>query len=360
MAKRTKTNAFDWAAIQWARTLEEKSGGADEFDGVDAVARAEAERDARGRLLDPTAFLSVRASAILAAVGVSFERFRERAKRVWLFSLLLVVALGACVFPFARADKILEDVNLAGPFVFFLLGQIFFLVASLIFVLIAAFQGSVRCWRAQTGERTAAERAVVRFSGLLGWLALSAIRWGTPVFYALAESKRFARLRDARERRAASTSTSTSTGRDEGNATRGRTRETERLFWNLAFSKPRFLCFWSGLLSHLFWASCSCCVLLILVARMQGNRYDYCWRTSLEDASAVKACVDFLGAPLEKLGAEVPTREDVDRLFDERRARAADDATQAAFAAALRVIEPDFSEIRVERRMNAETRTRWS
>ena len=59
-------------------------------------------------------------------------------------------------------------------------------------------------------------------------------------------------------------------------------REAERLFWNLAFSKPRFLCFWSGLLSHLFWASCSCCVLLILVARMQGNRYDY----SLPDSTS--------------------------------------------------------------------------
>ena len=164
MAKRTKTNAFDWAAIQWARLIEEKG---ERVDVVETLA-ADVERDVRGRFLDPLAFLSVRAEAILKAVGVSLERFRERAKRVWIFSLVLVVALGALVFPFARVDKILEDVNLAGPFVFFLLGQIFFLATSLIFVLIAAFQGGVRRLRSQTGPQTPTERAVARFSGLVG------------------------------------------------------------------------------------------------------------------------------------------------------------------------------------------------
>jgi hypothetical protein len=165
MAKRTKTNAFDWAAIQWARLIEEKEG---RVDFAEARTEPDAERDRLGRLLDPLAFLSVRASAVLEAFGVSFERFRDRAKRVWIFSLLLVVALGAFVFPLARVDKILEDVNLAGPFVFFLLGQIFFLATSLIFVLIAAFQGGVRRLRSQTGPPTSAERAVARCSGLLG------------------------------------------------------------------------------------------------------------------------------------------------------------------------------------------------
>ncbi|MBQ5790672.1 MAG: hypothetical protein IIW01_10310, partial [Thermoguttaceae bacterium] len=159
MAKRTKTNAFDWAAIQWARLIEEKDG---RVERADELAGAEAERDRLGRTLDPLAFLSARAAAVLETVGVSFERFRERAKRVWIGSLLLVVALGAFVFPLARVDKILEDVNLAGPFVFFLLGQIFFLATSLIFVLIAAFQGGVRWLRSQSGPQTSAERAVAR------------------------------------------------------------------------------------------------------------------------------------------------------------------------------------------------------
>ena len=335
MAKRTKTNAFDWAAIQWARLIEEKEGRVD-F----ATERAEpVERDRLGRALDPLAFLSARAAAVLETVGVSFDRFRDRAKRVWIFSLLLVVALGALVFPLARVDKILEDVNLAGPFVFFLLGQIFFLATSLIFVLIAAFQGGVRRLRSQDGPQTSAERAVARFSGLLGWLAVSAIRWGTPLFYALTETKFFARFSGVRQN-----------GDDETTAAKERTRRAERLFWNLTFSKPRFLAFWSGTLSHLFWTSCSVCVLLILGARMQGNRYDYCWRTSLEDASVVKVCVDFLGAPLEKLGADVPTRADVEALFVEEKTPSRPDA----------VFVETTEAAQVERSMSAETRTRWS
>ena len=343
MAKRTKTNVFDWAAIQWARLIEEKEGN---VDWATELAETEAERDRLGRTLDPTAFLSARAAAILASVGVSFERFCERAKRVWIFSLVLVVALGALVFPLARVDKILEDVNLAGPFVFFLLGQIFFLTTSLVCVAIAAFQGSVRWLRSQTGPPTSAERAVVRFSGLLGWLAVSAIRWGTPLFYALTETKFFARFNALRERRSASEGADDET-RAEAKV---RTRAAERLLGNLIFSKPRFLAFWSGLLSHLFWASCSVCVLLILVARMQGNRYDYCWRTSLEDAAAVKTCVDFLGAPLEKFGADVPARADVEALFDEETPAAQSDA------AFFETTETTFG----ERSMSAETRTRWS
>ena len=346
MAKRTKTNAFDWAAIQWARLIEEKVG---RVDFAEERAEAEAERDRLGRLLDPAAFLSVRAAAVLEAVGVSFERFRERAKRVWIFSLVLVVALGALVFPFSRVDKILEDVNLAGPFVFFFLGQIFFLATSLIFVSIAAFQGGVRLLRSRTGPPTSAERAVVRFSGLLGWLAVNAIRWGTPLFYALGETKFFARFRGVRERFNASGKDAN--GGDSDVAAKERTRAAERLFWKLTFSKPRFLAFWSGTLSHLFWTSCSICVLLILVARMQGNRYDYCWRTSLEDARVVKACVDFLGAPLEKLGADVPTRADVEALFDEEKTR-----SPRPDGVLVEATETTF----VERSTSAETRTRWS
>ncbi len=348
MARRTKTNAFDWAAIQWARLIEQKEQKELDEDRFTKRAKEGTERNKAGRLSDPLAFLSVRASAVLEAAGVSFERFRERAKRVWIFSLVLVVALGAVVFPLARVDKILKDVNLAGPFVFFLLGQIFFLTISLIFVLISAFQGGVRLLRSQKGPQTSAERTVARFSGALGWLAVNAIRWGTPLFYALAETKFFARFNDGRERGGASEESDESKA-----AAKARKRLAERLFWDLAFSKPRFLAFWSGTLSHLFWTSCSVCVLLILVARMQGNQYDYCWRTSLENAAAVKIGVDFLGTPLAKLGAEVPTRADVEALFDEESPR-----TSRTVAA---LDETETTETtRGERATRAETRTRWS
>lgn len=356
MAKRTKTNPFDWATIGWARTVEES----ERVDFSNESAALEAERDSCGRLVDPIAYLTARAEALLTSVGASVERFRERAKRVWIFSLLLVVALGAFAFPFARADRLLDGgVNLAGPFVFFLLGQIFFLGTSLIFVLIAALQAIARRLRADAGPQTSAERAVARFSGLIGWLALSAIRRGTPLFYALGETKFFSRFVGKKSR---------STAPDD--AAKRRARDAERLLGRFVFSKPRFLCFWSGMLSHLFWTSCSLCVLAILGVRMQGNRYDYCWRTSLEDERVVKKVVDWLGAPIERLGGVVPSDADVERLFVEERWRldgltpkGLDASPALLLALAQRSEEGDsasLAELIAAGRMDAPTRARWS
>lgn len=356
MAKRTKTNPFDWAAIGWARTVEES----ERVDFSNESAALEAERDSCGRLVDPIAYLTARAEALLTSVGASVERFRERAKRVWIFSLLLVVALGAFAFPFARADRLLDGgVNLAGPFVFFLLGQIFFLGTSLIFVLIAALQAIARRLRADAGPQTSAERAVARFSGLIGWLALSAIRRGAPFFYALGETKFFSRFVGKKSR---------STAPDD--AAKRRARDAERLLGRFVFSKPRFLCFWSGMLSHLFWTSCSLCVLAILGVRMQGNRYDYCWRTSLEDERVVKKVVDWLGAPIERLGGVVPSDADVERLFVEERWRldgltpkGLDASPALLLALAQRSEEGDsasLAELIAAGRMDAPTRARWS
>ncbi len=385
-AKRTKTDAFDWAAIRWARLREE--------DEPVAEPRLDPPKNERGRLVDPIGFLSERAKKILGDAGISATQFRERVLFVWFFSLIFVAALGASVFPFARADRLLGGgVNLAGPFVFFLLGQIFFLATSLIFVLFATFQAILRKFRKADAPRTFSEKAVERLCGLVGWLALVGLRRGIRFFYAFFGERRFGRFfRKSAAKNAENdalseleTENEIETDGDEKREKARRTaadaarkanaRRVALRFWDSIFEKPRFLFFWGGVLSHLFWASCSICILSILVVRMQGNRYDYRWHTSLEDERVVKKCVDFLGAPIAKLGGRVPTEEDVKRLFVDDRALSSaltavqnggGSASRRANASLVVVLDGDGERTaggvksRQDRRMEAKTRALWS
>ncbi|MBQ3822945.1 MAG: hypothetical protein II807_07845, partial [Thermoguttaceae bacterium] len=139
--KRTKTNPFDWALIQWARLCEESKI----VDPTKVEPTLDPEKDDMGRLSDPLAWLASRAKKTLASLGLDGARWLDRSVSVWFASALFVVALGALVFPIARADRILDgDVNLAGPFVFFILGQLFFLALSLVLLLVVAFQALKR------------------------------------------------------------------------------------------------------------------------------------------------------------------------------------------------------------------------
>ncbi|MCF0234610.1 MAG: DUF2868 domain-containing protein, partial [Thermoguttaceae bacterium] len=323
---------FDWALIRWARLREEA--------GDVATPRLDPEKDERGRLRDPRGCRLERAEAILADSGVSGDVVRRRARRVWLASLLLVVALGACVFPFARADSILGNgVNLAGPFAFFLLGQIFFLALSLFFAVLAAIQAFVRVFKRDFGRQSFAEKLVERLGGLVGWCAIDGIKRCVRLVGVIRASRFFGKK----------------------NADSAAPPPAEKgvgaKFFDWLFENPRFICFWGCFLSHLFWASCSVCVLAILVVKMQGNRYDYCWRTSLEDSRVVKKCVDFLGVPVAAIGGEIPTEDDVERLFAGGRDLGAALDKAAKFTnsgPAVVVVRADGEH------MTAQIRTRWS
>lgn len=329
--KRTKTNSFDWALIQWARACEEsKLIDAEKIEPV-----LDAEKDDFGRLVDPLAFLASRAEKVLAALGTSSKKQRDRSMKVWAASAIFVIALGAIVFPFARVDRLLDGgVNLAGPFVFFILGQIFFLAVSIVLLCAAGLQTLKRRILKQDRPETFAEKLVEGLSGVVGAVVLICLHKLVPIFFTLfghKGSERFAwkrrRTQNAGDKKERAGSSETALGSASGAVNDAAPRELGRkadsaqkgasLFWDTFFSRPRFLFFWGGSLSHLFWTSCSLCVLIVLGARMQGNRYDYCWRTSLEDEAAVKRCVDLLGAPIAWLGGTIPDENDVARLFDE-------------------------------------------
>ena len=307
--KRTKTNPFDWALIQWARLCEESKI----VDPTKVEPTLDPEKDDMGRLSDPLAWLASRAKKTLASLGLDGARWLDRSVSVWFASALFVVALGALVFPIARADRILDgDVNLAGPFVFFILGQLFFLALSLVLLFVVAFQALKRRITGKDRPRTASEKFVAGLSGIVGAVVLLCLQRIAPVFFALCGKKGtepFA-WRRRRDKKTVDPIVDETTGRSVDPGKKG-----AALFWDALFSKPRFLFFWGGFLSHLFWTSCSLCVLGILCARMQGNQYDYRWRTSLENETTVKKVVDFLGTPMAALGFAIPSEEDVGRLF---------------------------------------------
>ena len=349
--KRAKKTPLDWVLTQWARACDE----AKIVDASRVESTVEVEKDDSGRLVDPSDYLIRRAEKTLASIGLFGKRWTDRAARVWFVSGLLAIALGAIVFPVARAERILDgEVNLAGPFVFFILGQIFFLTLTLILLATVALQSFKRFIFREKRPRTFAEKLVEGLSGLVGSIVLFGLREVAPVFYAMFGRKGTERFGWKRKKVAADASSESESPEERKNRKSSKksrvkkldpTRKGAALFWDVLFSRPRFLFFWGGCLSHLFWASCSVCVLIALGARMQGNQYDYCWRTSLEDETAVKKAVDFLGRPIELLGFSTPSAEDVAKLFDAKGVAA--------------VTEGD-AERTEEQKTAAETRARWS
>ena len=301
--KKTKTNPFDWAIIQWARACEE----AKIVDRNKVTLPLDPEKDERGRLCDPLAYLAERANNVLASIGLVAKRWIERFVVVWGVSSILVILLGAIVFPFAQVKQLLGgNANLAGPFVFFILGQLFFLTVALVLIATLLFQYVKRRLLHRERPTTLLERAVANLSGVVGVCVLFCLQKIMPFFYGFSGNKR----RDAKD----------ATLEQETNAK----QKGAALFGDALFSRPRFVFFWSGYLSHLFWTSCSICVLLALAVRMEHNRYDYCWRTSLEDEASVKRAIDFFGTPIEWFGGSVPDSDDVAKLFNETSSYSAD------------------------------------
>ncbi|MDO5308895.1 MAG: DUF2868 domain-containing protein [Planctomycetia bacterium] len=330
-AKR-RTHALDWVIVQWSRACEEQSTVSPEtFDNLASLAPHESS----GATFDREDYLISRADAALKLLGVDAQRWRKYALYAWLSSVVVAIALGAIVFPCARVRSILDvGVNLAGPFLFFLLGQLLFLSISFVLLAVAAVQALWRLILRKDRSLSRGESLAIGLSSLFGTIVLTVVRTLAPLccrLFGRRSRERFAwRAKHA------------SDPINHTHADAALDRNLSIKFWNVLFSRPRFLFFWGGLLSHVFWASCSLCVLAILLAQMQGNRYNYCWHTSLEDERVVKRCVDYLAVPIVALGGCAPTEEDVERLFDDWR------------------LEDQTDVPSVQRRTQAQTRARWS
>ena len=171
--KKNQTNAFDWTLIQWARACEE----AKMIDASKVDRELEIERDDQGRLVDSESCLSERARRILDSLNLSYKRQYERSLAIKIFSCCLVVALGALVFPMARVERLLgDDVNLAGPFFFFVVGQIFFLSVSLVLSCVLVVQAFLRRLCGKTRPKTFGEKLVESLSNVVGEIVLFVLR----------------------------------------------------------------------------------------------------------------------------------------------------------------------------------------
>ena len=346
---REKKRSMDWIVVQWARACEERLNP----DVADLERAIAVERDEKGRLADPSAYLYSRAVETLKLFDAPVERWLERLRRVQIASAALVIALGAVVFPFARVKTILGDgVNLAGPFLFFLATQLFFLVLALALAVLTVLMGACRRLLGRDRPVSFSEKVVQALSSVVGTFAIMVVRRYAPVVYKLfgrPSRERFMwRAQSGAARRAREENPEVALKEERR---LDEARRAGACFWDVLFSRPRAIAFWGCALSHTFWASCSICVLVILAARMQSNRYDYCWRTSLEDERVVKRGVDVLGAPIAKLGGAVPTESDVATLFD-------DDLRSSSESTDGKVLKTHDDEAR--RRTAAETRARWS
>ncbi|MGN0931248.1 MAG: DUF2868 domain-containing protein [Thermoguttaceae bacterium] len=348
--RQTKATIYDWLMIQWARACEENR-----LFRAPKTKDVSSERDSEGRFVDPTSFLSSRAESGLYSIGISARAWVERAGWICRGSFFFTIALGALAFPFARVETILENgVNLAGPFLFFLVTQLFFLSCASVFLGILLI--SLLCRRLFGRGRSATwgERVAVLLSGLVGRVAIWVFHHVIPMtssFYGARFRERFGWHKHSGAARRARLDDPESVKREEEDGRR--LREGGALFWNMLFSRAQVAGRWSCVLTHSFWASCSLCVLVILAARMQGNRYDYCWHTSLEDERVVKAGVDFLGAPIAALGGGVPSSADVEALFS-------DDLNASKNKVGVGTKKTTVDESAAMRQTAAATRSRWS
>lgn len=254
----------------------------------------DAKLDKNGRIANPVRFLADRAALLLpSVVGFSPRAVKWGVTAVFRFPTLLILLLAAAVYPLGRVESILGTglVNLAGPYLIFLAAQIFFLALALISlsVTIIYFLFS-RFWRRDKARLSETARRLGVFGGMFGALLLSVIR-GVVGFWAERVQKR------------------TDSAKSE------KIVDSVGSLGRQTLSHQRTLLFYGGFLSHLFWFTLSTVALLILLTRMQGNRYDYCWDSSLGDMRQAETVIRFLGRPVGLL-APVPGEREIRWLFE--------------------------------------------
>ncbi|MBQ6619666.1 MAG: DUF2868 domain-containing protein [Thermoguttaceae bacterium] len=290
--KGKKTDFFDWLVMGWVQSQDEVHPK-DEPD-------LPIDRAADGTIRDRLGFFAERARRLFRGYsGLSCERFRSVAHLFALLPVLVVCFLGVFVFPVVNTNSILGDrsVNLIGPFGWFFGLQLLFMTLSLISLgLTLLFLGYSfvrnRFRRAAAHEQPSL--AAERLGFLTGWIGAVVIRlWGRVMLYL---GKR-------------------SAARISPNDEESSLKKSMVLFFHRVFSHQDVLFYYAGFLSHLFWFICSLVILLLLFNRMLGNRYDYCWNTSLSDTTQAEKVIQFFGRPVERF-TTIPNKEHIRWLFD--------------------------------------------
>lgn len=285
-----ENNVFDWLPIQLLR-LNEQNKDVNDFE----TPIIEAEKDELGHLIRPVDYLSTRADILLPKyLGISKKTIRKIMLLMFSGSCFLTIILGIVIYPLMWANSILESrfVNLAGPFVYFLIGQLFFLALSFLFILLTLIFSFLAWITPGRSSRRISQLAdfFVWLSGITGSFMISVMRWISMKLSKFWKQKEIDLLNEKRVNIISE-------------------------FFDYLFLNRQSLLFWGSMLSHLFWLTMSLCVLIILLIKMQGNLYDYCWKTSLGNKDQIQYYTKILGTPFEFLDV-VPDSDDVHWLIN--------------------------------------------
>ncbi len=168
-----KITAGELLSVQCLRLLEQNKIN-DKHQAIELSA-SELEYDTNGHLVRPERFLARRAELLLPNYHLRAEIFSKMFWGFILSGIVLILFLGLCVIPFAKSDNILggTTTNLAGPFFFFIVLQLFFLFLSVSLLLLSGiFYIFIRLFK---GKKTAD-----KFSGKMNWFSATL---GTVLLY---------------------------------------------------------------------------------------------------------------------------------------------------------------------------------
>lgn len=248
----------------------------------------EVEKNASGRLLRPYDFLVKRAEYLLPRYNITGRTIRNTTKGIFFTGLGLILLFGIFLLPLAKAINMLgtEEVNLAGPFFWFVALQLFFLCLSFFFLILSGFQYLfifLFCRKRSQGEDQTSW--LDRCSSLAGSGIIAMIRF-------------FYRKQDS----------------DEKEMENGR-RIIPCFVDYLVHKREPIFCL-SGFYSHFFWLILSFSLLICLMIQMQGNEYRYRWKTSLSSIDETRQLTDLLSRPFPHFAK--PTEDDIQSLFEKR------------------------------------------
>ncbi len=290
MTKKNRTNQekitiYEALSVQCLRMLEQRTRLE-----TKAVQDLDPVKDEKGRLRYPLAFLVKRAECLLSRYHLSPAGFHASLSWFFLLGFILILCLGIGFYPLAKASNILGDrlANLAGPFIFFLLLQEFFLILSLVFfswtLLLTLFH---YFWPGHSDE-DAHTGWIYTISSLIGSIIITV----TKFLYHLPDKLRWKKQSSSDEKVSVIIS--------------------DCIDYIIRKRQPLLLL--SGFFSHTFWLVMSIALLVCLLIQMQGNEYRYCWESSITSIDDVRYYTDLISRPFPH--AARPNEEDINSLFD--------------------------------------------
>ncbi|MDO5579688.1 MAG: DUF2868 domain-containing protein [Planctomycetia bacterium] len=281
---REKSSVFGSLMVQCLRLLEKDR----KEPGKKAEYSIDADKDASGRLLRPYEFLVHRAEQVLPQYNISGRTIRNTVKGIFFTGLGLILLFGMFLLPLAKAINMLgtDEVNLAGPFFWFVALQLFFLCLSFFFLILSGIQSLFLFlfFRNRTGSNRQASW-LDRCSSLAGSGIIGLIRF----FYRDRETS--------------------SGGKDD------RQKIIPSFVDYLVHKREPIFCL-SGLYSHFFWLILSFFLLICLMIQMQGNEYRYRWKTSLSSIDETRQLTGILSKPFPHFAK--PTEDDIQSLFEKK------------------------------------------